>query len=97
MENMVKQYRKKPVIIDAIQLKDDAAVLDECYEFLGIQGKGNFGETGMGIDPADGQFKITTLEGVHVANIGDYIIKGVAGEYYPCKPDIFKITYEEIE
>lgn len=39
---------------------------------------------------------IPTLEGIMQASIGDYIIKGVQGEYYPCKPDIFKITYDEV-
>lgn len=41
--------------------------------------------------------EIKTLEGVMKANYGDYIIEGVSGEYYPCKPDIFKKTYEEVE
>lgn len=40
---------------------------------------------------------IRTLEGEHLANIGDYIIKGVQGEFYPCKPDIFEQTYEVIK
>ena len=39
---------------------------------------------------------INTLEGEHIANYGDYIIKGVQGEFYPCKPDIFEQTYEEV-
>ena len=40
---------------------------------------------------------IKTLEGEHLASIGDYIIKGIQGEFYPCKPDIFEATYEEEE
>ena len=84
------QYRKKPVVIEAIQLT--AETVQECYDFVGA--KGNFPECGMGIDPADGQFKITTLEGVHTASVGDWIIKGVNGEFYPCKPDIFEKTYD---
>lgn len=44
-----------------------------------------------------GGLVIKTLEGNHLANIGDYIIKGVAGEFYPCKPDIFEKTYEVAE
>jgi hypothetical protein len=40
---------------------------------------------------------IPTLEGEHTASIGDYIIRGVKGEFYPCKPDIFMATYEEVE
>ena len=86
------KYRKKPVVIDAIQLT--AETVHECYSFVGA--KGNFPECGMGIDPSDGQFKITTLEGVHTASVGDWIIKGVNGEFYPCKPDIFAKTYEKI-
>ena len=86
------KFRKKPVVIEAIQLTKET--LQECYDFIGA--KGNFPECGMGIDPTDGQFKITTLEGVHTANVEDWIIKGVNGEFYPCKPDIFEKTYEKV-
>ena len=44
-----------------------------------------------------GGLVIKTLEGEHLANIDDYIIRGVHGEFYPCKPDIFRETYEEVE
>lgn len=88
------KFRKKPVIIEAVQLREDT--LDELYDFLNIAGKGSFLECGHGIDPTDGKFKITTLEGVHVAIVGDWIIKGVHGEFYPCKPDIFDKTYEVV-
>ena len=84
------QYRKKPVVIEAVRLT--AETVQECYDF--VDAKGNLPECGMGIDPADGQFKITTLEGVHTASVGDWIIKGVKGEFYPCKPDIFEQTYD---
>lgn len=86
------KFRKKPVIVEAVQLLPET--VQECYDFVGA--KGNFPECGMGIDPADGQFKITTLEGVHIASVGDFIIKGVKGEFYPCKPDIFEATYEPV-
>ena len=89
------KFRKKPVVIEAVQLREDT--LDKLYRFMGIDGRGSFVECGHGIDPGDGKFKITTLEGVHVANIGDWIIRGVKGEFYPCKPDIFKATYEEVK
>lgn len=85
-------YRKRPVVIEAIQLRSDT--LCELYDFLGITGKGSFLDCGHGIDPTDGKFKITTLEGVHVAELDDFIIRGVKGEFYPCKPDIFEATYE---
>lgn len=50
---------------------------------------------GIYIDPANGNLLIRTLEGDMRATYGDYIIQGVAGEFYPCKPDIFQKTYEE--
>jgi hypothetical protein len=90
--DMIQKFRKKPVVIDAIQLT--AETVQECYDFVGA--KGNFPECGMGIDPVDGQFKITTLEGVHTASVGDWIIKGVKGEFYPCKNEIFINTYDSI-
>lgn len=89
------KYRKKPVVIEAIKLCE--TTLTEIYDFLGITGKGCFQDCGQGIDPADGKFKITTLEGVMIADIGDYIIKGIKGEFYPCKPDIFEASYEVVE
>ena len=88
-------YRKKPVVIQAIQLKADT--LETLYKFLEIENKGSFLDCGHGIDPTDGKFKITTLEGIHIANMDDFIIKGVNGEFYPCKPDIFEKTYENCE
>ena len=89
----VKKYRKLPVEIEAIQLTQYS--LDDCYQFIDKR-VGNFPETGRGIDPSDGKFKITTLEGVMIVDIGDYIIKGVNGEFYPCKLDIFNKTYEQV-
>ena len=78
--------RKKPVVIDAI--KHDATNWDEVYEFLGGEGSGHFLDEG-------GVVRINTLEGQMTANIGDWIIKGVKGEFYPCKPEIFEATYED--
>lgn len=91
---MIKKYKKKPVEIEAIQLKQTQ--IYEVYEFCNGN-TGNYPETGIGIDPADGKFKIDTLEGVMTVDIDDYIIKGVKGEFYPCKPDIFMLTYEEVK
>lgn len=85
------KYRKKPVIIEAIQFIDNADRIMEIHEFLG-------GDT-MGInyeDKYNPYIKIETLEGTMKASVGDYIIKGVNGEFYPCKPDIFEKTYEEV-
>lgn len=89
------KYRKKPVVIEAVQLTPETVI--ECYEFLGIEGVGNFPETGFGIDPADGQFKLTTLEGVMEVPLNNFIIKGIRGEFYSCDPEIFEATYDKIE
>ena len=87
------KYRKKPVTIEAIQLSPETFY--QICDFIGEHA--NYPDCGVGgIDPADGKFKIKTLEGDLVANIGDFIIKGVKGEFYPCKPDIFMATYEEL-
>lgn len=84
-----KQYRKKPVIIEAEKLHDmNAQVI---LDWIGAQARivqlSNGKTVGM---------SISTLEGVMTANVGDYIIKGIQGEFYPCKPDIFQQTYEEV-
>lgn len=80
---MIKKYRKKPVIIEAIQWTGKN--LSEIDNFMG----GTVGNKGTIL-------VINTLEGDMEASIGDYIIKGVNGEFYPCKPDIFGKTYEKI-
>lgn len=73
-------YRKKPVIIEAVQFNNSADI----HEFCGDKVREPVGENYL---------EIETLEGVMKANKGDYIIKGVKGEFYPCKPDIFNDTY----
>ncbi len=80
------KYRKKPVVIEAIQLREDN--VEECVDFVG--------EKGIAIEGNSGLF-ISTLEGLMRAEFGDFIIKGVNGEFYPCKPDIFEKTYEKVE
>lgn len=89
----VKRYKKKPIITEAAQLLPHT--VDCIYDWMGISDKGNFPGCGHGIDPSDGNFKITTPEGIMIASVGDYIIKGLGGEFYPCKSDIFYKTYEE--
>lgn len=85
------KYRKKPVIIEAIQFTDSDERVQELIEFT----HGNF--TPHGDLEHYAYAVIQTLEGDHRADIGDYIIKGVQGEFYPCKPDIFDMTYEAVE
>lgn len=81
------KYQKKPVIIEAVQWTGDNT--DEMYDF--VAGGNDFSFS------RDGNFSIKTLEGVMTASKGDFIIRGVHGEYYPCKPDIFEETYEKVE
>ena len=84
MIKMIKKYRKKPVVIEAVQWIGNN--LSDIETFIGRSVKNK--ETTI---------VIRTLEGDMEASIGDYIIKGVNGEFYPCKPDIFDKTYEEVK
>ena len=85
------KYRKKPVIIEAIQFEDNSDRIIEIHEFMG-------GDTiRVNYEDKDNPYlKIETLEGIMKASVGDYIIKGVNGEFYPCKPDIFEKTYVRV-
>ena len=86
------QYRKKPVAIEAIQY--DGINSAEIAEFMKVMIRTKRSpEEGNKF----GKITIETLEGDMKASIGDFIIKGVKGEFYPCKPDIFELTYEKIE
>lgn len=82
------QYRKKPVVIEAVRFTD---VRDsELVAF--VDGAGVLAVE----DYEDTHLEIPTKEGVMRASVGDWIIKGVKGEFYPCKPDIFEATYEAV-
>ena len=79
------KFRKKPVVIEAVQFTGNDA---ECLAFCPIAR-----------DPVDDRANlvIPTLEGDMLVSMGDWIIKGVKGEFYPCKPDIFDATYDPVE
>lgn len=79
---MIKKYRKKPVVIRAVQFTDNA---DEIIKWA----EGDVAKTEY---PT--VLQIMTMEGDIKAHVGDWIIKGVADEFYPCAPDIFEKTYE---
>lgn len=79
------KFRKKPVVIESKQWLGTNA--DEIHEFVGPN---------MSWHPIDKGLFIHTSEGVMRADAGDWIIKGVKGEFYPCKPDIFEMTYEAV-
>jgi hypothetical protein len=83
------KYVKKPVVIEAIQWKGYLTNEQEIREFVGE----------ALVDPYDTKqfLLIKTLEGDMQANPGDWIIKGIRGEFYPCKPDIFEATYDPVE
>jgi len=83
------KYRKKPVIIEAIQWTKET--MPEVMKFTKELGEKRL----INID--DTMLVIRTLEGDIVAKPGDYIIKGIKGEFYPCRADIFKLTYEEVK
>ena len=111
-EQYMAKYRKKPIVVEAIQwnvpdknrkvklakdCKDHPEVrptsYKEVYRLCGTAGYSPeppyWDWSVMGV--------IDTLEGKHIVRPGDYIIKGVKGEFYPCKPDIFKMTYDLVE
>ena len=81
---MALKYRKLPIVIEAVQWTGDN--LDEVREFCGKSFLGSFSDLSM-------ELTIGALEGPHKASLMDYIIKGIAGEFYPCKSEIFKKTY----
>ena len=83
------KYRKRPVVIEAVQYVGINA--DECYAF--VNGYEIDGECAV-FGPVVGV--IPTLEGGMLVHCDDWIIRGVKGEYYPCKPDIFALTYEAV-
>lgn len=88
------KYKKKPVVIEAFKFGVDNIpdwFMDKVSDntvTLNYMGK---------LYPQEGYCEIKTLEGVMIGNVGDYIIRGVQGELYPCKSDIFNKTYEEID
>ena len=103
----MKKYVKKPVVINAIKWDGSRKSTKEVLEFMG-----QTVDTKLQIscDKFDDYVSLVNKEGLtiytledgtdrrakHVASIGDYIIKGVQGEFYPCKPDIFEATYEVV-
>ena len=93
------KYRKKPVVIDAVQFTKelrDAVVLGEVECPHGaIQGSASWHQKDRKVWQA--HFYIETLEGRMTVEIDDWIITGVVGEHYPCKPDVFEQTYEAVK
>jgi len=80
------KFRKKPVVVDAFQW-----TVDEAPDWWKLRTDKTM------INVQTGSVFIPTLEGTHETRVDDFIIRGIKGELYPCKPDIFEATYEEVE
>ena len=93
------KYRKKPVVIEAIQW--DGNNLKEVMEFIGsefsYEENTDYVTNKFNYRKLTKKLFINTLEGKMEVSEGDYIIKGIKGEFYPCKPDIFINTYDKVE
>ena len=89
------QYRKKPIVIEAVQLKWET--WSEMCDHAGVGKMADGKPEGEMLPDNRIGMNIPTLEGVMKAEDGDWIIKGVKGEIYPCKPDIFEATYEALD
>ena len=85
---MVQQFVKKPVVIEAIQYTGNNDFEINQWSKGNVYVSPDIEETSY--------LQIQTLEGVMTAILGDWIIKGVKGEFYPCKPDIFEMTYQPV-
>jgi len=90
----MKKYVKKPIVVEAMKFEGDMRSYHAIVSWVKESGFNqdyevmcNFGRGGIALP---------TLEGDMTANVGDWIIKGVKGEFYPCKPDIFEATYTEL-
>ena len=91
-----QKFRKKPVVIEAVKWDGDAHTANVFIgESFGLN-PDYPGEWDWTYDWDGEGLIIPTLEGKHRANLGDWIIKGIKGEFYPCKPDIFEATYEPV-
>jgi hypothetical protein len=85
------KFRKKPVVIDAVRWYGGNVA-----ELMALV-RDAAPETSAQVEVASGLVYVHTLEGTMAAGVGDWIIRGVKGELYPCKPDIFEATYEAVE
>ena len=109
MTTTPQRFTKRPVTIEAMQLTSDAAQWHAVYLWVEANTLGSFAPldviegrkpcppSGVSIDPRDGRLIISTPEGLHWADEGDWIIRGVQGEFYLCKPSVFQATYQPAE
>ena len=104
----MSMFRKKPVVIEAVHWDGTETCLNEIALPFLLNSHEDFTHLpkapddphvhqGIGYTPSSGELFIPTLEGTMTASPGDWIIKGIKSEFYPCKPDIFEATYERVE
>ena len=102
----MERYRKKSFILDVVHLTEGN--IAEAYSFIHPEDRFSIPTDSIGQDKwyeyeqivkreGMGMFTLESKDGVQFASIGDYIIKGIKGEFYPCKPDIFVELYEQVE
>lgn len=91
------KYRKKPVVIEAFQMTEERRYDNSEWPHWLHMAWNTEGEGSLYCVDSGKDLFIGTLEGVHAVSWGDFIIQGVSGEIYPCKPDIFEKTYEKVE
>ena len=89
------KFRKKPIVIEAFKL-NNKGLIEECWFWKAVQNGTITPHNFKIFSPGPAWCEINTLEGTMIAKAGDYIIRGVNGEIYPCKADIFEKTYEEV-
>lgn len=96
----IMKYQKKPVVIEAFQYDGDLRGSDGAYYVpewaVEAYEKGVMHYGALRLDEPPCELFIDTLEGTHHVSVGDYVIKGIKGELYPCKPDIFEESYEPV-
>jgi hypothetical protein len=91
------KFRKKPVVIEARQWFGGAPNAGPIIDWILSEGERAARWDDPETESGAGVIQIDTLEGTMLASPGDWIIKGVSGEFYPCKPDIFEQTYEAVD
>lgn len=93
------QYRKLPIVVDAFQMTKERRATPEVWpQWLrqAFEKDGTVMSADYPADSPDAQLMVSTPEGAMLVGWGDWIIKGITGELYPCKPDVFEKTYEAI-
>lgn len=83
----MRRFRKKPIVIEAVRFT--GRNYQTVFDFIG--------DGAVGKHSSSGRIYLPTLEGTMEVSPGDWVIRGVKGEYYPCKPDIFETSYEPVE